>query len=75
MLQEIIDIICEYVEADPDAITPEASLRNDIGATSFDLMNIAQAIEEQYSVKMPNSMIPKIKTVGDILSLLENGKA
>ena len=71
MLQEIIDIICEYIEVDPEAVTPEASLRNDIGATSFDLMNIAQAIEEQYRVKMPNSMIPKIKTVGDIISLLE----
>lgn len=75
MLQEIIDIICEYVEIEPEMITPEASLRNDIGATSFDLMNVAQAIEEQYHVKVPNSAIPKIKTVGDILSLMENGKA
>lgn len=71
MLQEIIDIICEYIEVEPEAVTPEASLRNDIGATSFDLMNIAQAVEEQYGVKMPNSAIPKIKTVGDIISLLE----
>ena len=71
MLQEILDIICEYVEVDPEAVTPEASLRNDIGATSFDLMNIAQAVEETYGVKVPDSAIPKIKTVGDILSLLE----
>ena len=71
MLQEIIDIICEYIEVEPEVVTPEASLRNDIGATSFDLMNIAQAVEEQYGVKMPNSAIPKIKTVGDIISLLE----
>ena len=71
MLQEIIDIICEYIEVEPEVVTPEASLRNDIGATSFDLMNIAQAVEEQYGVQMPNSAIPKIKTVGDIISLLE----
>ncbi len=71
MLQEIIEIICEYVEAEPETITAEASLRNDIGATSFDLMNIAQAIEERYGVKVPNSAIPKIKTVGDVISLLE----
>ena len=70
MLQEIIEIICEYVEADPEAITAASSLRNDIGATSFDLMNIAVAIEEQYGVKVPDSALPKIKTVGDIISLL-----
>ena len=71
MLQEIIDIICEYVEADPAAITPASSLRNDIGATSFDLMNVAVAMEEKFGVSVPNAALPKIKTVGDIAALLE----
>ncbi len=70
MLQEIIDIICEYVEADPETITEDTSLRNDIGATSFDLMNVAQAVEEKYNVSLPNSALPRVKTVGDILRLL-----
>ena len=70
MLQELIDIICEYVEVEPEEITPDANLRTDIGATSFDLMNIAQAVEEKYGVSVPDSAIPKIKTVGDIISLL-----
>ena len=71
MLQEIIEIICEYVEIEPEEITPASSLRNDIGATSFDLMNIAVAIEEQYGVSVPDHLIQRIKTVGDIVSLLE----
>lgn len=71
MLQEIIDIICEYVEADPASITLDSSLRNDIGATSFDLMNVAVAIEEKYGVSVPNASFAKIKTVGDIVALLE----
>ena len=70
MLQELIDIICEYVEVEPEEITPDANLRTDIGATSFDLMNIAQAVEEKYGVSVPDSALPKIKTVGDIISLL-----
>ena len=70
MLQELIDIICEYVEVEPEEITPDAVLRTDIGATSFDLMNIAQAVEEKYGVSVPDSALPKIKTVGDIISLL-----
>lgn len=70
MLQELIDIICEYVEVEPEEITPDANLRTDIGATSFDLMNIAQAVEEKYGVSVPDSALPKIKTVGDIISML-----
>ncbi len=70
MLQEIIEIICEYVEAEPETITAESSLRTDIGATSFDLMNIAVAIEEKYGVTVPDSALPTIKTVGDVISVL-----
>ena len=32
-LEIIKEIICEYVEIEPDEITPEASLRYDIGAS------------------------------------------
>ena len=70
MLQEIIGIICEYVEIEPDMITPESSLRTDIGATSFDLMNIAVEIERRWHISVPDDRIPTIQTVGDILALL-----
>ncbi|MCR5781699.1 MAG: acyl carrier protein [Clostridia bacterium] len=70
MLSEVIEIICEYVEADPETITPESSLRSDIGATSFDLMNIAEAVEQRWDISVPNDRLPEIYTVGDILDLL-----
>ena len=51
-------------------ITAESNIRFDLGASSFDLMNIAVAIEEKFKVKMSNATLPKIKTVGDIAALL-----
>ena len=71
MLQELIEIICEYVDVEPEAISAESNLRTDVGATSFDLMNVAVAIEEKYGVSVPNASFAKIKTVGDIIALLE----
>lgn len=70
MLERIKDIICDYVEIEPEAVTESASLRNDIGASSFDLMNIAVAVEREFRVSLPDSKIPTVKTVGDILALL-----
>lgn len=64
------EIICEYVEIEPEEITAESNIRFDLGASSFDLMNIAVAIEEKFKVKMSNATLPKIKTVGDIAALL-----
>ncbi|MBQ6067717.1 MAG: acyl carrier protein [Clostridia bacterium] len=70
MLDKLKEIICDYVEIEPEAVTESASLRNDIGASSFDLMNIAVAVEREFRVSLPDSKIPTVKTVGDILSLL-----
>ncbi|MBQ1552279.1 MAG: acyl carrier protein [Clostridia bacterium] len=70
MIERLREIILDYVEADPEQITESTSLRNDIGATSFDLMNIAMAVEEEYQVSLPDSLLPKIKTVGDLIALL-----
>ncbi len=71
MLQRIIDIICEYVDVDPASVTAESSLRTDLGATSFDLMNVATSIEEEFHCSVPDSALPGIRTVGDIAALLE----
>lgn len=72
MIETVKEIICEYVEVDEADVTAEASLRYDIGASSFDLMNIAVAIEERFNLRVPDSALPRIKTVGDIAALLEN---
>lgn len=74
MLERMKEIICEYVDISPDDITEASSLRNDIGATSFDLMNIAVALEEEYHVSIPNERLITIKTVGDIIKAIEEYK-
>ena len=71
MLETVKEIICNYVETDIDEITAESSLRYDIGATSFDLMNIAVEIEELFGLSVPDNALHRIKTVGDIAELLE----
>ena len=73
MLKRIIEIICDYVETDPAAITEETNLRTGIGASSFDLMNIAIAVEAEYGVRLPDSDLVKVKTVGELIGLLNGG--
>lgn len=71
MLEKLTDIILDYVDTDPALITEEASLRYDIGATSFDLMNISVAIEKEFKVKIPDSKIPVMKNIGDLIKVIE----
>ena len=75
MLNELIDIICEFVEIETEEITAESSLRNDIGASSFDLMNIAVEVERSFRIRVPDDRLPLIKTVGDIAALIDTAKS
>ncbi len=71
-LEILKEIICEYVEVEPDDIKEESSLRYDLGASSFDLMNIGTAIEEKFKVTINAGSLTKIKNVGDLAAFLDN---
>lgn len=70
IFEKLKEIICEYVDVDPDAVKEDSSLRYDLGATSFDLMNVAGAIEDEFKLSVTDNSLKKIKTVGDIAELL-----
>lgn len=70
IFERLKEIICEYVDVDPDDVKEESSLRYDLGATSFDLMNVAGAIEDEFQISVTDDSLKKIKTVGDIAELL-----
>ncbi len=70
IFEKLKEIICEYVDVDPDDVKEDSSLRYDLGATSFDLMNVAGAIEDEFKVSVTDNSLKKIKTVGDVAELL-----
>ncbi len=70
IFERLKEIICEYVDVDPDDVKEDSSLRYDLGATSFDLMNVAGAIEDEFKVSVTDNSLKKIKTVGDVAELL-----
>ena len=50
MLETIRNIICSYVDIDPDEITESSKIRSDIGLNSFDLVNVAVDLENEYGI-------------------------
>ena len=72
MLENIIEIICNYVDADPASITEESALRKDIGMSSLDMINLAVEAEDQFSISLPNSEVININTVGELIEYIKN---
>ena len=70
-LKAIIAIISDFVDVDPDEVTVDSKLRSDLGLNSFDFVNIAVEVEREYNIKIPDVDIAQLKTVGDLLKLVE----
>ena len=72
MLESIKEIICNYVDVDPDTITEDTALRKDIGMSSLDMINLAVEAEDQFSISLPNSEVININTVGELMDYIKN---
>lgn len=58
-------------DIDVDSVTPESSLREDVGINSIGMLYMAMAIEEEFGVKFNNDDFIGINTVGDVISCIE----
>ncbi len=75
MFEQIKLIIAEQLSAEPDKITPETSIIDDLGADSLDVVELVMALEEKFGIEIPDEDAEKINTVGDIVSYVEANKS
>lgn len=72
VFDKIKDIIVERLDVEEDAVTMEASITEDLGADSLDVVDLVMSIEESFDVEIPDEEVENIKTVGDIVKYIEN---
>ena len=71
VFEKVRDIICEQFEADPDAVTPETLLAEDLDADSLDMVDLVMTFEDEFQIEVPEEELARIKTVGDIVQYIE----
>lgn len=72
VLDKMKDILVEQLECNPEDITMESLLVDDLGADSLDAIDIVMSVEDTFKVEVPDEIIEKIETVGDIVSYIED---
>ena len=72
VFDKIKDIIVEQLDVEEDAVTMEASITEDLGADSLDVVDLVMSIEESFDVEIPDEEVENIKTVGDFVKYIEN---
>ncbi len=71
MFETIKGIIVDTLQVDPSEVKKSTVLRDDLGADSLDLFELAMALEDEYGLEIETEDLESIVTVEDILTYLE----
>ena len=71
MFEKVKAIIANELNIDESKITLESSLSEDLGADSLDAVELIMALEDEFGVEVNDDDAQGIKTVGDIVALVE----
>ncbi len=71
MLDRISKVFVEITGNDSIVITEKTKIDKKLGLSSLGVVQIICGIEDEFDVEIPNSVIKKLKTVGDLVKYLE----
>ncbi len=74
MLENIRDILAKQLRVDPEIITMNTDIAEDLGADSLDVVEMLMTIEEEFDISIPEENVLAFKTVGDVVTYLENNQ-
>jgi acyl carrier protein len=69
ILEKVIELVSETLEIDEEEIN-EGKRFDDLGADSFDLLELVTAFEDEFGVTMDDDSLEDIQTVGDAVDAL-----
>ena len=68
---KIKNLIAEHLDVEEAKITLEASLTGDLGADSFDTVELIMALEEQFEIEISDEEAQEILTVKHAVDFVE----
>ena len=69
--ERVKKIVVEHLVEEPDKITEQESLLEDLGADSLDTVELVMAFEEEFKCEIPDDAAETILTVGDAVKFLD----
>lgn len=75
MFEEIKSIIKTNLNIEDEKILPTARLKEDLAIDSIDAVEIVLAFEEKHDIRVDETKLREIKTIGDLVAYFEALKA
>lgn len=75
VFEKIKEILAEQLDIEnPDSITMDSLLVEDLGADSLDSIDIVMSVEDEFKIEVPDEVVENMTTVADIVNFIENNE-
>ena len=71
ILDQLRTVLAAEFEIEPELITPEAQLMDDLDIDSIDAIDILARLRELTGKELPAEALKEVRTVGDVVTLVE----
>ncbi len=71
---KVIELISKQLNKPAEEIAENKEIVKDLGADSLDVVEMLMSLEEEFEISVPEEDAVNIKTVGDIIKLIEESK-
>lgn len=71
IFEQIRDVLAKQFEIDPETVTMDTNLIDDIGADSLDVVELIMSLEDNYGISISDEEAAELYTVRRIVEYLE----
>lgn len=73
ILEKVVELVNDTLDIDNVELNEDTNLK-DLGADSFDLLELVTALEDEFELTMDDDDVEKIATVGQVVDAIENAQ-
>ncbi|HVL40283.1 MAG TPA: acyl carrier protein [Fimbriimonadaceae bacterium] len=71
VFERVKKVTVEELAVKEEEVTESASFTDDLGADSLDVVELVMALEDEFSIDIPDEEVNEIKTVGDAVNYIQ----
>ena len=71
MFEKVKSVLAQQFELDPESITMDTNLIDDLGADSLDVVELIMSLEDEFGIAISDNDAAQLSTVGRIVDYLE----
>ena len=72
VLEKVKSILSEQFDVEPETISPDTTIAEDLGADSLDVVDLLMSIEDEFEIEIPDEEIENIHSVANLVQYIED---